>query len=85
VAKLTIQNLDEGLKERLRVRAAEHGLSIEEEALAILKQAVGGVSGAALWSLSRQLFADDKSVELLPAPRDLDRAPPHLGGERNLI
>jgi plasmid stability protein len=80
VATLTIRNLDDSLKERLRIRAAEHGHSMEEEARVILKQAVGGVSGAALWSLSRELFSGDQGVELNPAARDNDRAPPDLIG-----
>jgi plasmid stability protein len=42
MASITIRNLDDGLKRRLRVRAAEHGRSMEEEARAILRQAVGG-------------------------------------------
>jgi plasmid stability protein len=80
MATLTIRNLDDSLKERLRVRAAEHGHSMEEEARVILKQAVGGVSGAALWSLSRELFAGDRGVELPPARREKDRTPPDFRG-----
>lgn len=38
---ITISNLDDGLKRRLRVRAAENGRSIEEEARDILRRAVG--------------------------------------------
>jgi antitoxin FitA len=36
MATMTIRNLDEALKARLRVRAAQHGKSIEEEARDIL-------------------------------------------------
>ena len=32
MASITIRNLDEGLKQRLRVRAAERGHSMEQEA-----------------------------------------------------
>ena len=38
---MTIRNIDEALKQRLRVRAAEHGRSMEEEAREILRQVVG--------------------------------------------
>ena len=38
---ITIRHLDDGLKRRLRVRAAEHGRSMEEEAREILRQVVG--------------------------------------------
>ena len=37
MASMTIRNLDESLKKRLRVRAAEHGKSMEEEAREILR------------------------------------------------
>ena len=30
MASITIRNLDDGLKRRLRIRAAEHGRSMEE-------------------------------------------------------
>ena len=41
MASITIRNLDDGIKRRLRVRAAEHGRSMEEEAREILRQVVG--------------------------------------------
>jgi plasmid stability protein len=40
VAQLLVRNLDEDVKARLRVLAAEHGRSMEEEVRAILRQAV---------------------------------------------
>ena len=40
MASITIRNLDEGLKQRLRVRAAEHGHSMEHEARDILRVAL---------------------------------------------
>ena len=41
MASITIRNLDDEVKRRLRVRAAEHGWSMEEEARDILRQVVG--------------------------------------------
>ncbi len=41
MASITIRNLDDTLKRRLRIRAAEHGRSMEEEAREILRQAIG--------------------------------------------
>lgn len=41
VASLTIRNLDDGLKRRLRTRAASHDRSMEGEAREILRQAIG--------------------------------------------
>ena len=48
MATLTIRNLDEGLKARLRLRAAKHDRSMEEEARSILRGAlaVGGADEA---------------------------------------
>lgn len=40
MASLTIRNLDSAIKERLRVRAAEHGRSMEAEARVILQSAL---------------------------------------------
>ena len=62
---LTIRNIDDGVKERLRMRAASRGHSMEEEARVILTQATGGLSGEALWNLSRELFVGEKGIELL--------------------
>ena len=41
MASITIRNLDDGVKRRLRVRAAENGRSMEQEAREILRRAVG--------------------------------------------
>ena len=41
VAALSIRNLDNDVKERLRVRAARHGRSMESEVRAILVEAAG--------------------------------------------
>lgn len=73
MASLTIRNIEEGIKERLRVRAAMHGHSMEEEARVILKRAVGGISGTGLWELSRQLFEGRDGIELELPRRDGDR------------
>ena len=42
MASMTIRNLDDDIKQRLRVQAAEHGHSMEEEARAILRAALTG-------------------------------------------
>lgn len=41
MASITIRNLDDDVKTRLRVRAAAHHRSMEEEARLILRDAVG--------------------------------------------
>ena len=40
MSSITIRNLDPAIKERLRVRAAEHGHSMEAEARRILQTAL---------------------------------------------
>lgn len=80
MASLTIRNIDDTIKERLRVRAAMHGHSMEEEARVILKTAVGGVTGPALWQLSRDLFGGEHGVDLAVAHRDGDRVAPDFNG-----
>ncbi|OHV81009.1 FitA-like ribbon-helix-helix domain-containing protein [Ensifer sp. LCM 4579] len=40
MASMTIRNLDDRLKQRLRVRAAAHGRSMEDEARDILRAAL---------------------------------------------
>jgi len=78
MAILTIRNLDDSVKERLRVRAATNGHSMEEEARVILKQAVGGVTGRTLLNLSRQLFGGDEGIDIPLPPRDNDREAPDV-------
>ena len=40
MAVLTIRNLDDDLKRKLRITAAEHGVSMEEQARQILQRAL---------------------------------------------
>ena len=40
MAAVSIRNLDDGVRQRLRIRAAAHGRSVEAEIRAILTQAV---------------------------------------------
>ncbi|NDG75445.1 MAG: plasmid stabilization protein [Synechococcaceae bacterium WB8_1B_136] len=47
MATLTIRNLDEQVKRQLRLRAARHGRSMEEEARAILGETVNNEAGSA--------------------------------------
>ena len=44
MASITIRNLEDAVKQRLRVRAAEHGHSMEEEVRNILRKVMGEVS-----------------------------------------
>ncbi len=80
MATLTIRNVDDTVKERLRVLAATHGHSMEEEARLILKQAVGGISGRGLVELSRQLFSGENGVDLEQPSRRSNRSVPDFSG-----
>lgn len=73
MATMTIRNLDDDVKARLRVRAAQHGRSMEEEARCILRAALSAeakpaTTCAALVADIRALVAPFGGVELeLPA------------------
>lgn len=71
MASITIRNLDDDIKERLRIRAAQHGRSMEEEARTILRQAISGITGSELLSLSGSLFGEKHGADLeLPSRAD---------------
>ncbi|MDH3701862.1 MAG: hypothetical protein OEU46_11145 [Alphaproteobacteria bacterium] len=76
MASITIRNFDDELKERLRIQAAKHGHSMEEEVRILLRRALGGVSGPALWRMSRDAFGGDNGVDLALPARDDARKPP---------
>ncbi|HCE02885.1 MAG TPA: plasmid stabilization protein [Acidobacteria bacterium] len=77
MASITIRNLDDGIKRRLRVRAAEHGRSMEEEAREILRQVVGETTPPNnLAAAIRSRFAALGGAELDIPARDAMRAPP---------
>ncbi|SDA73211.1 Plasmid stability protein [Pseudomonas sp. NFACC15-1] len=69
MASLTIRNLDDQIKEQLRIAAAHNGHSMEEEARLILGRALARVSPeGGLGSRIRNRFSALGGVELdLPA------------------
>ena len=75
MASLSVRKLDEETLTRLRARAASHGVSMEEEARRILKEAVSAPER--LGDLALQMFGahyglDLELAEHVPhAPRDL--------------
>jgi antitoxin FitA len=79
MSSITIRNLDPALKERLRVRAAEHGRSMEAEARRILRAALSGAERPRASNLYERIharFAPLGGVELELPPREPDRKPP---------
>jgi plasmid stability protein len=76
VASMTIRNLDEKLKARLRVQAARHGRSMEDEARDILRSALSTVPRASnlVKSIRRRIEALG-GVDLPVTPREPMREP----------
>lgn len=64
MAAVTVRNLDDEVKERLRVRAAVHGRSMESEIRAILAEAVSAPDTRGLLSTLLDRFAGIGGVEL---------------------
>lgn len=79
-ASLTIRQLDPGLKDRLRARAALHGRSMAEEARAILdaalpREAADPESGASLVEAALRIFGPENGFDL-ELPRREPMGPP---------
>ena len=80
MASITIRNLDEQTKEHLRVRAASHGHSMEEEARRILREALTRKQPRQnLAAAIAERLASLGGVELELAPREPIREPPETG------
>ena len=73
MARLTIRDLDDAVKEKLRVRAAQHGHSMEEEVRQILRQAVTGITGARFLRTMEENFGPAYGVDLEIPPRSSRR------------
>jgi plasmid stability protein len=77
MASITIRNLDDSIKRRLRIRAAEHGRSMEEEVRDILRQVVGEEPAALNLAASiRARVAPTGGADLDLPLREPMRAPP---------
>jgi plasmid stability protein len=78
MGSLTIRNLDEGLKSRLRVQAAIHGRSMEDEARDILRSALNQETSPPknLGTAIHELFKPLGGVEMPDIPREPIREPP---------
>ena len=78
MATLTIRNLDAALKERLRVRAAQHGHSMEAEVRDILQDTLNEPERPAvnLYQRIRSRFAPLGGVDLEVPPAEFVDVPP---------
>ena len=81
MTSITIRNLDDALKQRLRVRAATHGRSMEEEARNILRTSLNqeAAQPTNLAAAIRALFSPLGGVDLPEVPREPMREPPDFG------
>jgi plasmid stability protein len=81
MATVTIRKLDEKTKARLRVRAARHGRSMEEEARTLLRAALQEetMAGGNLAEAIRARFARLGGVDLRLPAREPIREPPKVG------
>ena len=80
MASITIRKLDDDVKSRLRMRAAGHRRSMEEEARLILAEAVERetVPAKGLGTIIHELFKPYGGVELELPPREPAREPPRF-------
>lgn len=77
---ITVRNFDDALKERLRVRAAKRGHSMEAEVRSILKEALGDADEAveSFGDIVRQHYGPENGIDItsyLPE-REIGRPPP---------
>lgn len=78
---MTIRNLDDALKARLRIRAAQHGRSMEDEARDILRTALSAQPdrGPTLVEAIRARLEPLGGIDLELPAREPVRDPPDLG------
>jgi plasmid stability protein len=81
MASMTIRNIDDQLKIRLRLRAASHGRSMEDEARDILRSALSTEAGLPqnLARTIRERMASTGGVTLKIPPREPIREPIDFG------
>lgn len=81
MASITIRQLDEGTKERLRIRAAHNKRSMEDEARSILRAALSEESASTpdgLGEKIRSRFQPLGGIDLQLPDREPMRDPPEL-------
>jgi antitoxin FitA len=83
MASITIRNLDDDIKQRLRVRAAERGRSMEEEAREILRLVMAeGAPPRNLAAAIRARVAPADRMDLNLPAREPMREPPEFAKGR---
>lgn len=84
MATMTIRNLDDDVKARLHLQAAQHGRSMEEEARCVLRDALSAKpdvgTGAAWVADIRALVEPFGGIELELPPREPAHEPLDFSG-----
>ncbi len=84
MATLTIRNLDDAIKQSLRIRAAQHGVSMEEEARRILRDVLVRVPPPqGLGQRLKQRFAKVATADFELPGRQMPRRPPNWDEARD--
>src|SRR5262245_40297573 len=68
MSSLTVRQLEENVKKQLRVRAARHGRSVEEELRHILRSAATDAEAFATLAMPSGVVQSDASEEAVPSP-----------------
>ena len=78
MASITIRNLEDGLKRKLRLRAAQHGRSMQDEVRQILRTALAerGCAPTNLYDTIRRRIEPLGGAELDIPRRNAMREPP---------
>lgn len=84
MASLTLRNIDESLKTRLRISAAENRRSMEEEARQILKEfLLRKRSSKGIGSRISKRFTAIGGTDLPEVPRNVPRTPPTFSSDNS--
>ena len=80
MSSITIRNLDESIKSSLRLRAARHGWSMEQEVRQILQQILAPEQAGQVNFAERvnRRFGGLEADSLPIAPRQIARTPPEF-------
>lgn len=81
MATITVRNLNEETKKKIRLLAARHGHSMEEEVRRILDRTVNQDEDTGLGTFISEQFKEIGGVELEIHPRSPVRAAPSLSDE----
>lgn len=76
VARINVRDIEDSVKDRLRVRAARNGRSLEEEVRTILRSSVRGMNGPEFVEFMTREFGPENGVDIELPPRSSHRRIP---------